>query len=755
MQRAKIVVVSCCVIAGLLTSTVQAANVVEDGQPCGAIWYADGDPLAIGVSAGPGQRTDKNAVTDLVVFLERMTGCKLETKAAAADQKPPADVPLILVGKLALEAGLTPPPKTRSGDGYALQSRGKHLLLSGETPASTRFAVTHFLESLGCRWFMPNAIGEIVPTKPTISLAGIDVREQPDFAFREVWGFGDRARSRTGGMDLPNAHDWRHIPADKYFAEHPEYFAQRSGERKPGGWVCTSNPTVARLFADAYINMARKGKTAESISPPDGRGFCECDKCQALDVPGYLEPSSGTTCMSDRYAHFFHNVGQLVKKDAPDFILSFYCYSDYTLPPKTLTEVSDNLCGWVTTIRFCRIHGINNPHCESRQRYKDAVQGWARLMRTACYDYNYNLAEVTVPISKITYMKENIPFLKQSGCLGINLESMSAWHLYGPHTYLASRLMWRADAPADAILADYYEQLFGQAAPQVKAYWDHIDAAVVACKVHCGSFYSLHAIWTPELVKACQADLDAADKAAESDLVRQRIAMFRSGLDSAKQYLVVRDALNRCDFVGGKQAFDDWMKIMDTSGNKQYMQWSEYRRGYAERFIAGYLNGGLERTSGERKLIAQLPDEWDFRFDAEGVGDSQQWFADSVAADGWRRVRTYSATLDEQGIPEQLTTMWYRTAFKTPDVLPAGPLHLWFGEVDGNPNKVYVNGELVGEFAAGRQGGDVDVTGKLRAGKENTIVLRTEHRGISELKLGGILRPAIVYAGTKPEGKKK
>jgi len=273
---------------------------------------------------------------------------------------------------------------------------------------------------------------------------------------------------------------------------------------------------------------------ADTISPPDGRGFCDCDACKALDVPGYIEPSNGALSMSDRYTRFFDAVGQLVAKDAPGFILSFYCYSDYTLPPKSLTKVAGNLCGWVTTIRFCRLHSFNNPNCESSGRYRDVVEGWSKLMQTACYDYNYNLAEVTVPISKITYFRDRIPFLKNTGAWGINLECMGAPNLYAPHTYLAARLMWDADADANAIMDEFYTKFGGKVAPHFKAYWERIDQAVTASPAHCGGFHGVHAIWTPALIEASQKDLDAARQAADTEVLRQRVAMFQSGLDNAK-----------------------------------------------------------------------------------------------------------------------------------------------------------------------------------------------------------------------------
>lgn len=40
----------------------------------------------------------------------------------------------------------------------------------------------------------------------------------------------------------------------------------------------------------------------------------------------------------------------------------------------------------------------------------------------------------------------------------------------------------------------------------------------------------------------------------------------------------------------------------------------------------------------------------------------------------------------------------------------------------------------------------MDITGKLRKGK-NLIALKIDHSSISELALGGILKPIMVYAG--------
>jgi hypothetical protein len=286
----------------------------------------------------------------------------------------------------------------------------------------------------------------------------------------------------------------------------------------------------------------------------------------------------------------------------------------------------------------------------------------------------------------------------------------------------------------------------------VKAYWSRIDRAYRETDAHAGCFHAVHAVWTPDLIGACRADLDAARDAADTDLVRKRIAMFRMGLDNAKYFVELRDAYNRCDFVEAKAIYDRWLAHMDAVHAAGIHPVGEYKRGYAPRFLGGAIRAGHERVSGGRRLVVQLPDEWLFRYDPEGRGEAMGWHRSRLGGTaGWQKVRTYSATLDEQGIDERLTWMWYRTAFRMPRGPGAGPFHLWLMELDGYETTVYIDGEAVGEFEkVGRKPVEVDVTGSVRPGRAHTVAIRTNHRKISELALGGILKPVMIYSGERP-----
>src|SRR5262249_4082685 len=155
---------------------------------------------------------------------------------------------------------------------------------------------------------------------------------------------------------------WGGYVKDDLFAQHPDWFAMGAdGKRKPGGWLCTSNKELRKYFAQQVIASIERGNTHPSLSPTDGRGYCQCPQCKAQDNPKAIEPSTGTVSITDRYVDFFDDVARQVAAVHPKSVLSFICYADYTQPPTSPRKLSPNLCAVIAPIRYCRLHEIGNP----------------------------------------------------------------------------------------------------------------------------------------------------------------------------------------------------------------------------------------------------------------------------------------------------------------------------------------------------------------------------------------------------------
>ena len=231
-----------------------------------------------------------------------------------------------------------------------------------------------FLEELGCRYFMDGPLGEVYPHTKTLSVGALAITEKPGLIGRNPKGpswrdTGWKSWNGAGGDMVGHAHSWGGYVSPKLFDEHPEWFAMGAdGQRHAAAWLCTSNPELRKHFANGVIAAIEAGARNPSISPTDGRGYCQCPVCKAQDDPKSLEPSTGTVSITNRYVDFFDEIGRRVAAVHPEAVLGFYCYADYTQAPTLARKLSPNLSAVIAPIRYCRLHEIGHPGMRGREQ---------------------------------------------------------------------------------------------------------------------------------------------------------------------------------------------------------------------------------------------------------------------------------------------------------------------------------------------------------------------------------------------------
>ncbi len=132
-----------------------------------------------------------------------------------------------------------------------------------------------------------------------------------------------------------------------------------------------------------------------------------------------------------------------------------------------------------------------------------------------------------------------------------------------------------------------------------------------------------------------------------------------------------------------------------------------------------------------------LPSEWDFRLDPQVSGEKEGWMKPQ-AGGKWDTIKLghwegFGIIYDGYA--------WYRTTFKLPENAAAGGrIVLHFGAVDEEA-KIWVNGQLAGNFAEGWNAAfEVDITPMVKYNAANTLVVRV----LDEVNCGGIWRPVKV-----------
>jgi hypothetical protein len=536
---------------GLTAGMPRAATLVKDGQA----------RAVIGLPAQPDEH-EQLAARDLTDYVRKMSGAGLETKTvenveAFLTEAKKQRMTAVVLGRPALTKL---PAKVNQQDAvsgtFALQVTNDAILAAG-TEGGTYFAVIELLEQLGCRWFMPGDLGEVVPALKTVNVKTQTTVQVPSYSAR-WFGMPDRdwqRRVRCGGFYFPAAHG---IPAPKTTVnaqtgeiepkEYEEFFALRNGKRTTKQH-CVSNPKFIAYVVEYYKAQRKAGRgPVFGLGPNDGGGFCECPSCTALDT-GDFDPFSNLVSVTDRYIWFFNQVLQGVNDEYPDTKLAFYVYSNYMRPPKR--EMPDpRIMGALAPIALDRVHGFSNPIAPEKSYAKWLFQEWGKIM-PELYDRGYwsNLACPGFSFIILDRLRDEIPASHPLGVKGWRVETFSHYGPQFPSMYIAGKLMWNHRADVDALLADCYAKFFGPAKEPMGKYTTLMDAALRDGDYSTGSSWDIPNFYPPAFRKQARALLnDGLKRAAGSGVYEERVRMIISTFDMTEAFCEMMEARVKVDF---------------------------------------------------------------------------------------------------------------------------------------------------------------------------------------------------------------
>jgi hypothetical protein len=178
---------------------------------------------------------EQHAAEELAAFLEQVTGAQFPVRSGAAVQANPT----IVVGPGRAARALAPDLSFDDlrPDGIIIETRDDHLILAGDRPPGTLYAVCTFLEDVvGCRWWSSKA--STIPHKPTLTIPEQHVRYVPPLEYRETFWYD--------GFDP----DW--AVRNKYNGMRPALDEQRGGKVSYAGW---SSP---RESSNGWRNTRRR-----------------------------------------------------------------------------------------------------------------------------------------------------------------------------------------------------------------------------------------------------------------------------------------------------------------------------------------------------------------------------------------------------------------------------------------------------------------------------------------------------------------
>lgn len=435
-----------------------------------------------------------------------------------------------------------------SEQGLALKTvDARNLVIAGGGDIGTLYGANEFIKThLGVRWLSPR--DTYIPPQPPATLANLDYRYDPIFEYRYttyLWKedqseiYYRRHRLNSGpGFSCHTFYNL--IPPEKYFAEHPEYFSMIDGKRvaPDGDWwrdlenwpgrhdqmtqLCMSNPEVVQLLIDRVREEIKNNpkKKWHHISQMDWANYCECGPCSELNE------QEDTPMGSVMWA--LNQVAETISEEYPGHYIETLAYTYTRQPPKHMKPHPS------LAIKLCSIEAdfarpLDDPESELNRRFADDIRKWSAISnRLHIWDYTANYRNFQTPHPNFHVFKPNLNFFADHSVVGMFEQGSydrGAEFAY-LRAYLISELLWDPSGDPDAIMNEFIELYYGEAAPYIREYIDLITQKVIADEIVMGCFAD-GMFMTADMVERSRAIFEKAFAAVEDDeemIERVRVA---------------------------------------------------------------------------------------------------------------------------------------------------------------------------------------------------------------------------------------
>ena len=598
--------------------------------------------ICVSESASPSER---RGAEELQKFVEEMSGARLPIITDA--EKPEGDLVLVGNSNLIQKLGLRIPFERLGSEGFVLRTEGSHVVIMGGRQRGAMYGVYTFLEKLGCRWFARDL--SVIPKNPTLTVEPLDESQKPAFEYREPY-FTEAfdkdwaARNKTNGSSTnldqstggkvgyyPFVHTFNRIlPPDKYFKDHPEYYALVDGKRRgQDAQLCLTNPDVRRLAIETVLEWIEQHPEASiySVSQNDCEGWCECDNCRRIE-----QEEGGAH--SGPILRFVNAVAAEVAKKHPEKLIDTLAYSYSEAPPlkvRPLPNVRIRIC----PIDACEAHPYER--CKNDAYFIKHLREWSQITNQLyIWHYVTNFIHYLIPFPNFDELAADIPMYQKHGVVGIFLEGNASATGGGENAelrcYVMARLLWNTNVDVNGIINEFMAAYYGKAARPMRTYFDLLHRQVRLAPQGKG-----HHMWigTDPVAPYLSDDLLAqsmklfreAETAAADDATRRRVRKARLSIDyvrlmHSKAFQVREGSYAPANIEQLKESFRSFMNDIRSFGITELHAGTTLAK-YEEEFsehIKPYRVATLENAKLRVVVVPEL-NGWAIQMIDKGTGE--------------------------------------------------------------------------------------------------------------------------------------
>ncbi|MBS7653522.1 DUF4838 domain-containing protein [Candidatus Bathyarchaeota archaeon] len=409
-------------------------------------------------------------------------------------------------------------------DGYVVYVRGDDVIIEASEERGCIYGAYALLEQLGCRFYGPEPLGEVVPKYGTLTLQKrLNIICEPAFINRIPssgtpeqqikWGFNFtpyistcEGRQRVKKLGLKTytwGHFWPLLIGMRFFPDgrKPEKMDYKGREdwlpldengvrrlnppwhfREGGQSLCFSNPQAFDWFVENTVNwIMTECHDADYVNIWSADtmqiALCQCSKCVTRFSTGDYQHAT------DWYLHIQNEIRQRLNEHNWRGTLGWIAYHGSEEPP-----VYVNLLDEGSSMDFLyaprpRGGGQHGPFVNDHQvnlRYRHNLQRWLSYLNSQNYkgtktvfEYYYDLVLLgnlatgrTFLIPKHETLQMDMQFYHKQGFEGFFdcNPPADAWFPDPLSRWLYHRLLWNPHIDLKAARADFFKHYYGTAA---------------------------------------------------------------------------------------------------------------------------------------------------------------------------------------------------------------------------------------------------------------------------------------------------
>ena len=377
------------------------------------------------------------------------------------------------------------------------------------------------------------------------------------------------------------------------------------------------------------------------------------------------------------------------------------------------------------------------------------------------YDYDPGKSLDNLPYPNLHTLSNDMQYYKDRGVWGFWTEGNNNWMVTHLNYYVRSKLMWDADADVAALVRDYCERFYGDAARPIEEYIWTLERAVERTDVHTtwGRLIPWQVVLPPATMHKLDGDVARAIERTQNadDAIRTRVHVIALTHEHTKAFLEMEANAARGEFAGAVAKAEAMRAIrgetatIDSALIPYTPEWARDHRSTLEWFTKSYqsLADRCGGAMGDR--VALLPSQWEFKTDPRDVGTLEEWYKpenggkwDTISDSVYWEAQGYQ---DKTGWP-YAGKAWYRGAVDVPANAAGKPLRLTIGAVYSANLWIWLNGTMIDHRARQDAGTpfDIDVTTHVRPGETNRLAILVDTIPADRTPRGGLHRRVFLWS---------